>query len=372
MQTYTLVELSAPALSLSKCAKWRPGYRSSALQQTRINPTYNRVRWNARLCPHARHGMVVCSITCCAATDSPLVVVGSVNADLVLVVPRFPASGETLEAYSMSTYPGGKGGNQAAAAARLGCQTLFIGQVGDDANADMLRHSLQDSQVNTAHLQAVDGPSGTAVVLLQHSGENSIVIVGGANTAHWEFSSEADEALRTAAVLLLQREIPDHINLYAAEMAADAKVVLDCGGAEGPISQLLLERVSVLSPNETELERLTGMGAGNEEEAIAAARSLMRGTAVEAVLVKRGDLGSLLISGEDGQDVLHQDAIRIGVVEDTTGAGDCFTGAYAAAVLQGRDQQAALHFASTAAGFSVCHKGAMSSMPWLKEIEQFL
>lgn len=322
--------------------------------------------------PNLRRG-VGCSISCCsAAHKSSLVVIGSVNADLVFEVPRVPAPGETLEAQSMSTFPGGKGANQAAAAARLGCQTLFIGQVGDDANAEMLRRSLEDSHVNTAHLRAVNGPSGTAVVLLQPSGENSIIIMGGANTAQWLFSPEAEQALKTAAVVLMQREVPEDVNVYAAVMAANAKVVLDCGGEEGPLSEELLNRVSVLSPNETELERLTGMTVGSEDEAVAAARSLMRGSKVGAVLIKRGALGSLLVSDEAGQDVLRQEAVKSGEVLDTTGAGDCFTAAYAAAVLQGWDRQLALRYASTAAGFCVCHKGAMPSLPWSKDLEQLL
>lgn len=320
-----------------------------------------------------RHsGAYGCPISCSATDQSSLVVVGSINADLVFDIPRLPAPGETLEAASMSTFPGGKGANQAAAAAKLGCSTVFIGQVGDDVNSEMLRHSLEECYVDISHLRTVEGPSGTAVVLLQPSGENSILIVGGANTAIWEFSPEADEILRSAAVVLMQREVPEHVNVHSAETAVNAQIVLDCGGAEGPLPDALLDRVAVLSPNETELQRLTGMKTETEEEVITAARVLIDNHGIASVLVKRGAQGSVLISGSKGETVLRQEAVKVGDVLDTTGAGDCFTGAYAAALLQGRDQQEALRYASTAAGFCVCHKGAMPSLPWSKDLEQLI
>jgi len=308
----------------------------------------------------------------CSASGKPtLVVVGSVNADLVFDVPRLPAAGETLEASAMSTFPGGKGANQAAAAARLGCRTYFVGQVGKDANASMLQRALEDSAVDTTHLRPVDGPSGTAVVLLQPSGENSIIIVGGANTAEWTFSPAAEEVLRGADVLLLQREVPEHVNIHAAELAeAASAVVLDCGGAEGPLSPQLLALVDVVSPNETELQSLTGMPTETEEQAVAAARQLLKKGPMGFVLIKRGAAGSLLVT--DGGDVLKQEAVTMGDVVDTTGAGDCFTAAYAGGVLQGRSEADALRYAAAAAGFCVTHRGAMPSLPWKEDLEEWL
>lgn len=300
----------------------------------------------------------------------PIVVVGSINADLVLEVSRMPDAGETLEASSLNYFPGGKGANQAAAAARLGWPTQFMGQVGQDANSAMLRQALEDSGASIDHLREVQGPSGTAVILVQPSGENSIVIAGGANTAEWDFNDDTQKLLRRAGTLLMQREVPELVNLQAAQLAREggATVILDGGGAEAPVAGDLLPLLSVLSPNETELARLTGMPTGTDGEVEAAARSLL-GQGVAAVLVKLGSKGSLLVT-EGG--AVSQPIITAGKVVDTTGAGDCFTAAFAVASQEGQDQQAALRFASAAAGICVCGRGAMPSLPWRSDVDELL
>lgn len=299
--------------------------------------------------------------------QKPLVVVGSINADIVLQVERMPQSGETISAESLSTFPGGKGANQAAAAARLGHPTVFLGQVGQDANAAMLREALQQSEVDTQHMRTVDGPSGTAMIMVDSAGENTIVIVGGANTADWAFTSDTKEVLRGAGALLLQREVPEHVNIQAAQLAreAQADVVLDCGGAEGDIAADLLRLVTILSPNETELSRLTGLPTSTDEEVTAAADDLIR-RGVQQVLVKLGAKGSVLVR-EEG--VVRQPIVSAGQpVRDTTGAGDCFTAAFAVAILQRQDAASALKFAATAAGICVTREGAMPSLPWKHEV----
>lgn len=139
------------------------------------------------------------------SVSRPLVVVGSVNADLVLPIERLPKPGETLAAASIETLPGGKGANQAAAAARLGYPTYFVGQVGrDDPNAGLLQDALAKCGVNLAHVREVEGPCGTALILLQKGGENSIIIVGGANQAEWQLSDAVSQLLRSAGAVLLQ------------------------------------------------------------------------------------------------------------------------------------------------------------------------
>ncbi len=145
-----------------------------------------------------------------ASTPRPLVVVGSVNADLVLPIDRLPKPGETLAAASIDTFPGGKGANQAAAAARLGYPTFFVGQVGkDDPNAGLLKDALTKCGVNLAHVKEVDGPCGTALILLQKGGENSIIIVGGANQAAWQLSDAVHDVLKSAGAVLLQVGVAD-------------------------------------------------------------------------------------------------------------------------------------------------------------------
>ncbi|KAK9906897.1 hypothetical protein WJX75_009892 [Coccomyxa subellipsoidea] len=316
-----------------------------------------------------------CAVKATAQKDTeklkPLVVVGSINADLVLEVERLPKDGETLGASSLNTFPGGKGANQAAAAARLQHPTYIIGQVGKDANASLLRDALSDAGVRLDHLKEVNGPSGTAVILLQPSGENSILIVGGANTAAWDFDDAALELLRSAGAVLLQREIPEEVNAHVAGIAAAAgvPVLLDCGGVEGPILPDLLKNISILSPNETELARLTGKGTESEEEAAAAAQ-LMLEQGVDTVLVKRGTSGSLQICKADGS--LTQPIFPVDKVVDTTGAGDCFTGAYAVATLEGKGSADALKFAAAASALCVQKAGAMPSLPSREEVLRLL
>ncbi|GAX74133.1 hypothetical protein CEUSTIGMA_g1582.t1 [Chlamydomonas eustigma] len=303
---------------------------------------------------------------------SKLVVVGSANADLVFSVDRLPKPGETMAASHLEILPGGKGANQAAAASKLGYETYFVGQVGQDANATMLRESLAACGTDLTHLREVDGPSGTALILLQQSGENSIVIVGGANQSHWVLTDAVKDIIRSAGSVLLQREIPEDVNVQVAQIAkaAGVAVLLDAGGVEGPICPDLLACLSCLSPNETELNRMTGLPTDTIEQVHVAADSLMR-LGVGSVLVKLGSDGSLLIPGA-GQPIIRQHAIKAPIVMDTTGAGDCFTAAYCVALLEGKKGTDALLFASAAASICVRRKGAMPSLPSREEVDDLI
>lgn len=321
-----------------------------------------------------------------------IAVAGSVNADLVLSLTRVPSKGETLAARHLAWGPGGKvrrrrrcrrrsrlaglppppappparaflqGGNQAAAAARLGCPTKLVAQVGQDAQAGMLRQSLQDYGVDTSLVRDVEGPTGTAVILLEADGENRIIIHGGANTAPWQLTDGAIAAIRGAGAVLLQREIPEEVNTQVAQLAhaGGVPVVLDAGGATDPISPDLLRCLAVLSPNETELQGLTGMPTESEEEIVAAARTL-QAQGVGTVLVKLGSRGSLLVGGKS--EVVRQEAQKVDKVVDTTGAGDCFTAAFAVGLLEGQGHQECMRFASAAAALCIKVAGAMPSMP---------
>lgn len=307
------------------------------------------------------------------AGGKPLVVVGSVNADLVLPIERLPKPGETLAAASIEVVPGGKGANQAAAAARAGYPTYFIGQFGkDDPNAALLRNALTGCGVNLSHSKDIEGPCGTALILLQAGGENSIIIVGGANQATWSLSDADKSLIQGAGAVLLQREVPEQVNIDVAKLAKEAgvPVFLDAGGVEGPIAPELLSCLSVLSPNETELARLTGLPTDSEAQVQEAAEKLMT-QGVSAVLVKLGSEGSLLLPGP-GAPPIRQHAIKAPVVVDTTGAGDCFTATYAVAVLEGKAPQAALAFASAAGSLCVQRKGAMPSLPAREEVDELL
>ncbi|GAB4813713.1 hypothetical protein N2152v2_000759 [Parachlorella kessleri] len=298
---------------------------------------------------------------------APLVVVGSVNADLVVEVDRLPRPGETLAADTLKVYPGGKGANQAAAAAKLGYPTTFVGQVGRDAYAAMLRSALADCGVDTSLVSTVDGSCGTAVILLQPSGENSIIIVGGANTSEeWQITDEVTQAIQNAGAILLQREIPEVVNVIFAKIAQSARVpvVLDAGGVDKPLGIDLLSNVTILSPNETELARLTGLPTKSEKQVRAAAESLVH-QGVNTVLVKMGSKGSMLV--DIMGNYVRQEALPVLHVVDTTGAGDCYTGALAVALLEGRSYQDAMRFAGAAAAVCISRQGALPSLPTRQE-----
>lgn len=307
-----------------------------------------------------------------SSVGSPLVVVGSVNADIVLPIKELPKPGETIGAADLALYAGGKGANQAAAAAMLGYPTYFIGQVGDDANAKFLASSLSGCGVNLQHLREVEGPSGTAVIMLQEGGENSIIIVGGANQSSWDLSERSVELIQSAGAVLLQREIPEQVNVRVAKLAREAgvRVILDAGGVDMPLSDELLQLVSVLSPNETELSRLSGMSTRSDPEVRSAAAAL-QARGVDSVLVKLGAEGSLLVQGGEAADV-RQGALPAERVVDTTGAGDCFTASFAVALLEGQPPAAALQFAAAAACLCVQRPGAMPSMPPRHEVDALL
>ena len=319
-----------------------------------------------------------------------LVVAGSINSDLVLRVDRLPDPGETLAAHSLATFTGGKGCNQAAAAARLGHPTLMVGRVGADAAGAGLVAALESTGCDTRHVRraAAGTPTGTAVILLQPSGENSIIIVGGANTddvGAWTRASVREDALSSlpnAGALLLQREVSDATNtaLAAAAAAAGVPVLLDLGGIDTPPPPALLACVHTISPNETELARVTGARVGGGEAgaadggAVQAAAEALLAMGPHAVLVKRGSRGAMLVTRKGGKSdatvtVTTIPAFPVTRVVDTTGAGDCFTGAYAVAMLRGLEAADAMRYAAAAAAVCVTREGALPSLPTGDEVE---
>jgi len=207
------------------------------------------------------------------------------------------------------------------AAARLGYPTAFLGQVGTDANAQLLRASLAAAGVDLGHLREVPGASGTALIFLQPGGENSIIIVGGANTDAWALGPATSELLASAGAVLLQREIPEEVNLAVARIAAAAgvPVLLDAGGQDAALDPALVAALALLSPNETELARLTGMPTDTIERVEAAARALQASGAGD-VLAKLGSDGSFLVPRGAGSATVRQHIVRAPKVVDTTGA----------------------------------------------------
>ncbi|KAJ4975889.1 hypothetical protein NE237_000995 [Protea cynaroides] len=269
---------------------------------------------------------------------------------------------------------GGKGANQAVCGGKLSYPTYFIGQVGQDANGRLITEALEDGGVHVGHLTTVSAaPTGHAVVMLQPNGQNSIIIVGGANMSCWpnKLSDEDLEAVRNAGIVLLQREIPDSVNIQVAKAARDAgvPVILDAGGRDTPIPVQLLDFVDILSPNETELERLIGLQTDSFEQ-ISQAVVKCHGMGVKQVLVKLGEKGSALFI--EGEEPIRQPIIPASRVLDTTGAGDTFTAAFAVALVEGKHKKDCMKFAAAAASLCVQVKGAIPGMPSKKAVLHLL
>ena len=299
---------------------------------------------------------------------SEIVVVGSLNADLVTRLERFPAPGETVTAKGFAIHPGGKGANQAYAAARLGGRVAMLGCIGRDAYGERLLQSLLSAGVDVSPVNRdAEAPTGLALITLDASGENQIVVVPGANARLTPELVQASEArIAAAAVVLLQLEVPLGAVLAAARIARDggAAVILDPAPAQ-PLPASLLKCVDFLTPNRSELQTLTGRAVGKQAEH--AARSLADGSPLR-VIVKMGDAGALLVEA-DGQ--AFWPALRVEAV-DATGAGDAFNAALAVALAEGRPLPEAGRLAVAAGALCVTRAGAQPSMPTRQEVETAL
>jgi ribokinase len=303
-----------------------------------------------------------------------IVVIGSLNADLVSRVAHLPAPGETVSAFAFDTYCGGKGGNQACAAATLGGRVALIGCVGDDAAGRMLRASLEAVGVDVTAVDVVAGvPSGTALVTVDTAGQNQIIVVPGANQALTpDRLARHRDLFAAAAVVLLQLEIPLETVRAAARIAreAGALVILDPAPAPTyPLPDDLLADVHYLTPNETELASIAnGAAEGAADAAVVSRARTLLGRGVDRVIVTMGDAGAELVERERE----HHWPARATHVVDTTGAGDTFNAALAVALAGGAAIEEAGTFACAAASISVSRPGAQASMPTLAEVRAIL
>ncbi len=289
----------------------------------------------------------------------PVTVVGSLNEDVLVSVGRLPGRGETVIGRDARPAPGGKGANQAAAAGRLaGPGTVrMVGRVGDDPAGDRQLAALAGAGVDVAAVSRTPGvPTGSATIPVEEdSGENLIVVVPGAN-ASLRPDDVAVDAVREAAVLVLQLEVPLDAVLAAAS-AADGTVVLNPAPAR-PLPRELLDRVDVLVPNEHELAELAGATPGERspDELVALARSVTSG----AVVVTLGARGALVVPAGGPAVLQAPPAVR---PVDTTGAGDCFCGALAAGLADGAVLADAVRYAVAAAALSTTGAGARGALP---------
>ena len=301
---------------------------------------------------------------------SKLIVLGSVNADHVLQVEGFPRPGETVLGHGYQVLPGGKGANQAVAAARLGADIGFIACVGDDDFGKRMISAFEEDGMDTRAVMSVDGmPTGIALIQVAAGGENSIAISAEANACLTEEALEPHlDFLRRADTLLMQLESPmKTIERAAREAKSEGmQVVLNPAPAQ-PLSDKLLGNLSMITPNETEAELLTGMKVENEADAQKAA-DILRDKGVETVIITLGSQGAFYC-GPNGSRLVPGFTVE---ATDTTAAGDTFNGALVAALQEGKGMNEAIRFAHAAAALSVTRLGAQTSIPSRKEVDEFL
>jgi len=318
----------------------------------------------------------------------PIVVVGSMNIDLVAGAERIPVQGETVVGNSFQIHPGGKGANQAVAIGRLGYPVRMIGCLGDDIFGAQLRSHMQDAGVEMSGVATIGASaSGVALIVVARSGENSIVIAPGANASVTpEYLESHIEIIRSAGIVLTQLEIPLETVEYLADVCAREEVPLMLDPA--PARELppsLLRRVAWFTPNETEAAFfLSGEGNGRditsldqtardqtarEQTGPEETARLLRGRGLNGVVLKLGARGAYLASAEGWGEFVEP--FRAKAV-DTTAAGDAFNGAFATALMLGLAPGKAARFAAAAASISVTRAGAQASMPAMSEVEELL
>ena len=300
-----------------------------------------------------------------------VVVIGSINTDLNILADRLPSPGETVLGGDFFQAPGGKGANQAVAAARAGADVMMVGAVGRDAFGDAGVRGLAADGIDTTFVRRSECPSGIALIMIGAGGENMIVVAPGANhdvsAVHVDAAASAFHGCNAG---LLQLEIPIPTAWHAVRALKQAGVHVLLNPAPAPAEPLpgdVLEAVDVLIPNEGELERLSGRTVAGEKELVAAAQSLLdRG--VGAVAVTLGSRGVFAVSPDGAEWHMPFRAEPV----DTVGAGDCFCGALAAALADDAAFDEAIRFAQAAAAISVTRRGAQPSMPRRAEIEALL
>lgn len=298
--------------------------------------------------------------------NKSIVVIGSCNMDLVAAAPRIPEIGETLTGSRFFMSPGGKGANQAVAAAKLGADVAFVAKLGRDIFGSKLLENLNSEGVNTAYVEQIEGcSSGVALISIDESGRNSIIVVPGANhLLSVEDVIKAENKIASSAVVVCQLEIKMDVVLQAAKSAKNYGVpfILDPAPAVS-LSDELLKMVDVIKPNELEAAALTGVRVRDKNSAAEAADVLL-GKGPNTVIITLGEKGVLLAEA-DGKVFIESRKVN---AVDSTAAGDAFTGALAYAMSGSLSMREAAVFAKEVAALSVTRVGAQSSMPNLQEV----
>lgn len=299
-----------------------------------------------------------------------ILVAGSINIDLVATAADFPKPGQTLIGERFDTFPGGKGANQAVAAGRLGADVSFLGKVGSDSFGEQALKALRDSNVDVSRIEREQNVStGVAIIEVAGSGENSIIYIPGANDkVDIAYIQKNIDAIDNSDIILLQLEIPFETVEFIAQYGyrKGKTVILDPAPAQ-ELSDALIQSCTYITPNETEMEVITGKPVTNEVSAFKAAQVLLQKGA-RVVINKAGRAGAYRI---DCDGALHCAGYKVKAV-DTTAAGDSFNAGFAASLALGRSEEDSLGYANAVAAISVTKLGAQSAMPTANEVAEFL
>lgn len=303
--------------------------------------------------------------------EARILVIGSLNMDIVIGMKKMPEKGETILGKNLTYVPGGKGANQACALGKLGGKTAMLGCVGQDGFGNHQIENLRKNHVDVSYLKQVSQkPTGTAVIYVDEQGQNSIVVVAGANEAcDMGYLKEHDFLFEQYDFFVFQMEIPCEAVWYGIQRAKELGKTVFLNPAPAPdfIPEELLGQIDYLTPNETELIKLAGMSQVTEENIREGARRLLE-KGIKNVLVTLGEKGVLLVN-RDTEKIYPARKVQ---AVDTTAAGDCFNGALVTALAEGKSLEEAILFANTASSVAVTRKGAQSSIPDREEVEALM
>ncbi|WP_270648123.1 ribokinase [Paeniclostridium hominis] len=292
-------------------------------------------------------------------------VIGSINMDLVVNVDEMPKKGQTLIGSDFKEVPGGKGANQAVAASRLGANVCMVGKVGSDGFGQNLLNQLKNNNVDTKYIQIEEGASGVALITVDKNAENAIVVSPGANfkLAQKDIDNCID-AIKESNVVVIQLETPIDTIKYALEKSKelDKFTILNPAPAV-KLGDDIIKNVDLLTPNETELEILSGVSINNEDDILKAAQVMLE-KGVKKLIVTLGSKGSLYI---DKENKIFKKSYKVDAI-DTTAAGDSYTGAIAVSLSQGKNVEDTIDFASRVGALCVTKEGAQTSLPTIEEV----
>ena len=295
-------------------------------------------------------------------------VIGSLNMDLVVNVDKMPKPGQTIIGSNFKEVPGGKGANQAVAMARLNGNVSMIGKVGEDGFGQTLINALKNDKVDTTYIKTTKGATGVALITVDNNAQNSIVVSPGANFEVKEEDIDNNiEAIKNSDIVVLQLETPLNTIKYSLKKSKELNKYTILNPAPAlKLDDEIIKNVDLLTPNETELEIISGVSIETEED-IQKAAQIMIEKGVKELIVTLGSKGSLYINKEKS---IFKKAYKVEAV-DTTAAGDSYTAALAVALSKDKNIEEAMDFASKVGALSVLKEGAQSSLPTLEDVENF-